>query len=184
MKKLMIYCVAIMMMVALTACGQASDTSEKVAGVEEKGSFSGITGIPSFEVVDINDNVVTDSILQEKGLTLINIWGTFCSPCIEELPMLQEIADSYEDKDVNVIGIVADGDTNEVKAFDMLNKLEIKFTNLIPNEAFQRDFVSKATAVPVTLLVNNKGEILEILVGAREKNVYTDLIEKYLSQAE
>lgn len=184
MKKLIISCLLVIMTLSLTACGSKNNntsTAKSQEIQETKGSFGDLKTMPEFKVNDINDKMVTNDIFKDKKLTMINIWGTFCKPCIDEMPTLQELYKEYEKKGVNVIGVVADGDTNEIKAFEILKKTKVEFTNLIPNEKFQKDFVSKTNAVPVTVFLNSKGEILETIVGAREKEVYKKLIENNLN---
>ena len=44
--------------------------------------------VPSFNTVDLNGKSVTQNIFADRKLTVVNIWGTFCGPCIEELPEL------------------------------------------------------------------------------------------------
>lgn len=186
MKKLVISCLLVIMTLSLTACGSknnstSNSTKQEAQLNDAKGSFGDLKTMPEFKVNDVNDKVVTNDIFKDKKLTMINIWGTFCKPCIDEMPELQELYKEYEKKGVNIIGIVADGDTNEVKAFEILKKSKVDFTNLIPNEKFQKDFVSKTNAVPVTIFLNSKGEILETVVGAREKEAYKKLIENNLN---
>ncbi|GAA0079261.1 TlpA disulfide reductase family protein [Clostridium sp. CTA-5] len=184
MKKIITLCLIGIMSLSLVGCGSTnkstSNTGNETAQ-ETKGTFSDLISMPKFEVKDIDDNVVTNDIFTNKNLTMINIWGTFCSPCIEEMPILQELSTEYEGKGVNVIGVVADGEENEVGALKMLKKLKVNYTNLIPNEAFKKDFVSKTNAVPVTVFVNNKGEILETVVGDRNKEQFKQLIENHLN---
>ena len=75
--------------------------------VERGGDFS------SFKTYDIDGNVVTQDIFKDFDLTMINIWGTYCSPCIREMPDLGEIHDEYKDRKVNVVGIVIDVQNND-----------------------------------------------------------------------
>ncbi|KAJ49208.1 putative oxidoreductase, partial [Clostridium tetanomorphum DSM 665] len=121
MKKLVISCLLVVMTLSLTACGSknnnASNSTKQEAELQDtKGSFGDLKTMPEFKVNDVNDKVVTNDIFKDKKLTMINIWGTFCKPCIDEMPELQDLYNEYGKKDVNIIGVVADGDTNEVKA--------------------------------------------------------------------
>lgn len=184
MKKIVIGSLLVIMMFSLASCGEKNtkdSNAEAVVAETAKGYFGDLKIMPEFQLNDINDKPVTDEILKEKDITVINIWGTFCKPCIDELPILQELSQEYGSRGVNILGIVADGDVNNIGAFEMLDKLEVKFTNLIPTEEFKKDFLNRVNVAPVTVIVNSKGEILETLVGDRTKEEYTDLIEQYLN---
>ncbi|MCT4618415.1 MAG: hypothetical protein N4A62_03390 [Marinisporobacter sp.] len=86
-----------------------------------------------------------------------------------------------QESGVNVLGIVADGMGNDLGALQILKKSNVTFTNIIPNEKFMNDFVNKTNVVPVSLLVNSKGEILgELIVGSRTKEEFQKIIEEAL----
>lgn len=187
MKKILIVCIMLAMTSALVACGEKSNdiSGSEIAAVEEtKGSFGDLTSMPQFKLDDINDQSVTDEVLKENAITVINIWGTFCKPCIDELPILQELSKEYESKWVGIIGIIADGDVNNVGAFEILSKSKVEYINLVPNEQFKKDFLNKVKAVPVTVVVDSSGKILETVVGDKTKSEYTDIIETYLNEVE
>ncbi len=187
MKKIIISTIIVVMSLGLTACA-SKDNKPSSGGntvqVEksQKGTFADLKVIPQFKVKDINDKEVTNDIFKDKKVTMINIWGTFCGPCVEEMPVLQNLYNEYQSKGFNLVGVVADGDTNEVQALQILKKTKADFVNLIPDEKFKNDFVSKTKAVPVSVLVNNKGEILETVVGSKSKEEYKKIIERNLQQ--
>lgn len=54
-----------------------------------------------------NENI-DSSIFSQNKFTMVNIWGTYCSSCVNELPDLQEIYDEFKSYDVGVLGIVSD----------------------------------------------------------------------------
>lgn len=90
--------------------------------------------MPSFTAKDLNGNTVTDSIFQEKDLTVVNIWGTFCGPCIEEMPELAGWSKSMP-SNVQIIGLVCDiegeeDQTRKDKAVEIMEKAEAGFTRV------------------------------------------------------
>ncbi|MGL5256367.1 MAG: TlpA family protein disulfide reductase [Proteocatella sp.] len=177
MKKVVVLFILVLSIVILSGCQQNSgnDSKDEVS----KADFWGeIESVVDFELKDMDDNLVSNSIFEEKEYTLVNIWGTFCGPCVEEIPILQEIYE--ENKNINVLGIVADGDINEVKAFEMLNELGANYTNLITNEDFNEEFLSKSQVLPVSIIVDKQGKILETIVGDRTKDEYLDILKKYV----
>src|SRR5690554_3153574 len=61
-----------------------------------------------FWTIDLYGNEVDQTIFKNSKLTLINVWATFCPPCLMEMPDLAELSREYNTKDVQIIGIVND----------------------------------------------------------------------------
>jgi thiol-disulfide isomerase/thioredoxin len=65
-----------------------------------------------------------------KRVTVIALWGTFCEPCLEELPQLNRLAESYRgDRDVAVIAVAIDDDVESVRK--MAERLHLTIPVLI-----------------------------------------------------
>ena len=58
------------------------------------------------QTTDINGNTVDSSIFSEKKLTLVNVWNTGCTPCIDEIPILDKLNKEYEKKGVSIKGLL------------------------------------------------------------------------------
>lgn len=176
MKKIIGLLILILSIGLLSGCGQS--TENNVTGESSSDDFWGdIESVVDFELKDINENTVNNSIFEEKEYTLVNIWGTFCKPCVEEIPILQEIY--KENENVNVVGIVADGQESEIKAFETLNQLGADYVNLIPNQEFIDNFLIKVQVAPVSIIVDKEGKILETIVGSRTKAEYEEILKPY-----
>mgnify|MGYP000885189012 CR=1 FL=1 len=64
-----------------------------------------------FSTDDIDGNHVDESIFSEARLTMVNIWATWCGPCIAEIPHIGELAkDEFADMNIQVMGIVSDAE--------------------------------------------------------------------------
>jgi len=147
------------------------------------------TGLPSqmpaFTAKDLNGNTVTNDIFAQKELTVINIWGTFCGPCIGEMPELGQWAGEMPDN-VQLIGLVTDisgeNDTAHVDlAKQILEKAGADFVNLIPGEDFQ-SILGWVTGVPTTLFVDSQGNLVgEPIIGADVAG-YKSFVEEYLNE--
>ena len=74
---------AALLTTGLTACGGESS--------QETGSGSGV--LAGFTAQDLEGNDVDDSIFDDYDVTMINVWGTFCGPCIQEMPDLGQLAE-------------------------------------------------------------------------------------------
>ncbi|MCI9079277.1 MAG: TlpA family protein disulfide reductase [Lachnospiraceae bacterium] len=149
--------------------------------IEEKNT----TGkMPSFTTKDLQGNTVTESIFQEKDLTVVNIWGTFCGPCIEEMPELAEWSESMP-SNVQIIGLVCDieGEDDQEhkdKALQIMEKAGAGFTNIIPADGLD-SLLGQVTGVPTTIFVDKDGNITgEPVIGAYV-SVYKKFVEDYIS---
>lgn len=112
-----------------------------------------------FSAKDVEGNDIDDSVFQDNKLTIINLWGTFCSPCIEEMPDLQKLQDEYKGK-IKVIGMVDQSETaDQVK--QILKEKNITYTNIIADKELCDQLVYKFDYVPVTLFVDSEGKVVE-----------------------
>lgn len=134
-----------------------------------------------FSAKDVDGNAIGNSVFKDNKLTLINLWGTFCSPCIEEMPDLQKIQDEYKGK-VKVIGIVDEMETaDQVK--EVLKQKNITYTNIIANSELGEQLVRKFDYVPVTLLVDSEGKVLEtFLPGGGDYQIFKSIIDEQLNK--
>ncbi|MDE7272725.1 MAG: TlpA family protein disulfide reductase [Lachnospiraceae bacterium] len=167
-----------------------SSVSVSEGNTEEPGesastASTGIPGqMPSFTAKDLDGNTVTEDIFGEKDLTVVNIWGTFCPPCIAEMPELGEWADSMPDN-VQIVGLIIDisGD-EDTKHHDLAVTITetagAQYTNIIANADFN-DILKWVVGVPTTLFVDKNGAIVgEPIVGANVEG-YQTFVEEYLN---
>lgn len=143
------------------------------------------TTVPSFKSEDLNGNIVTNDIFLQKDLTVVNAWGTFCGPCIEEMPELAEWSKAMPDN-VQMIGLVGDIEGKEdTKHFELAKKIVEKagadFVNIIPNEDF-KELLSGIVGYPTTFFVDKEGNIVgDPIVGA-DVDGYKAFVEAYLGK--
>ena len=81
----------------------AGDTRQSDSGAQEAAGL-----LSSFSTTDLEGNAVDQSILEDYDLTMVNVWATYCTPCLQEMPDLGELASEYEDKGVQILGLVSD----------------------------------------------------------------------------
>lgn len=132
-----------------------------------------------FEGVDFDGNAVSNDIFKENALTLVNVWGTNCGPCLEEIPYLQEINDELADEGFQIIGFLAGGESYKGDAVEILDMLDADYMNVIvPEEVFGK---LRVQYIPTSFLVDSQGNVVEKrIVGALTKERYLEKINKYL----
>lgn len=140
--------------------------------------------MPSFTSKDLDGNAITDDIFKEKDLTVVNIWGTFCTPCVEEMPELGEWAKEMPDN-VQIVGLICDieGDDDETHkklAKTIIEKADADFIQIIANSDLS-SIMNWVTGVPTTIFVDKDGNITgEPVVGA-DVRAYKNFVENYLN---
>ncbi len=101
-----------------------------------------------------------------KGKPLIiNVWASWCGPCRAEMGSLERLAHRYNGKELNIIGISTDDYRNKAETF--IKQTEITFENFLDHKLLLENMLG-ANTIPLTILVDDQGRILEKVRGARE----------------
>ena len=159
----------------------AADSSE--SGTEAKAYVLTFTG------TTLEGATLTSECFADSKLTMINVWATFCGPCINEMPDLGEIAKEYQIQDFQLIGIISDvmegaqGDTY-TEAKEIIAETGANYTHLMLNEELYMNLVGASDSVPTTYFFNQKGECLGYLVGAQSKATWKQIIDGLLAEIE
>ena len=108
----------------------------------------------------------TKKLSEYKGKPLIiNVWASWCGPCRAEMGSLERLAQRYNGKEFNIIGISIDDYRNKATAF--IKQTEISFENFIDHRLLLENMLG-ANTVPLTVLVDANGRILEKARGSYE----------------
>lgn len=92
-------------------------------------------------------------------VVLLNTWATWCRPCREEMPLLEELQQEYGDQGLRVVGVSIDRDDASGKIEQFGADMGVTFTLLHdPKNTFARTF--RTTGVPETILIGRDGELL------------------------
>jgi len=118
----------------------------------------------SLETID-TDGVKALAANETKHLRLINLWATWCAPCVEELPELVTINRMYRRRGFEMITISLDGVKHREQALRFLKEKHVSSTNYIFDSG-DRDKLAEALdkkwpgPVPYTLLIAPGGKVL------------------------
>jgi peroxiredoxin len=129
---------------------------------------------PAFELVDQDGNV--HRLADYKGKPyIINFWGTFCPPCVKEMPEFQRQFEKWGNKGLKVLAINISEDDLTVRNF--LRKFELGYTILRDrNKATERRYGLKA--YPTTYFVKADGTIMEIYIGGMKESDINERVER------
>ena len=125
----------------------------------------------------------------DHDLTMINVFTTWCSPCIREIPDLEKLSKEMEGQGVQVIGIVLDiaGNADEEtieKAKLLAEKTGASYPFLIPDAGYLNGRLAGISAVPETFFVDKEGNIVgETYSGSRPFEDWKGIVEAELEGA-
>lgn len=142
-------------------------------------------------VQDFDGNTVDESIFSGYKLTLINTWETTCNPCVGEMPDLQKISETYQDKGIQIIGMCADVITDEgvvddsmmQDADELLQSTGAQYLQIIPSKDIIDAYLDPiVTAYPTTVLVDETGKVLDVTLGSRNLAEWEAYIDEKLAE--
>lgn len=140
-----------------------------------------------FETTDLDGNPVDSrSLFAQNKITMVNIWGTTCGPCIKEMPELEKLNKEWAKKGGAVVGLVDDvplgNNAYLAEAQDIVKETGVTYINLRAWDGF--DDVMSTVGTPTSYFVDSKGKIVGTPVLGANLKQYKEKMEEYLSQAE
>lgn len=193
MKKLFVLGMAIMIAGAISACNAGNKTAnESVSTEAQTDSKQADTGesadskkedvsFPEFSAKTVEGGEISNDVFKDSKLTVVNVWGSWCGPCVQEIPELQKLSENMKDKNVNVIGIAQDAGSNFQAVKEVLDKSKVTYQNIIPSGPTE-DFVMSLQAFPTTFFVDSQGKIVYAIQGSKNLEGFTQIVDDLLSK--
>ncbi len=148
-----------------------------------------VTSVGKFETTGIDGKTYTEEVFSDYDLTLVNIFTTWCSPCVQEIPELQKLYEEMKEKGVGVAGVVLDAadengnpDEDTVKKAGILQeKTKAKYPFLIPDSTMLNGRLKGINAFPETFFVDKNGNIVgDTYTGSHSLDEWKEIVEKEL----
>ena len=161
---------------------QPQDTSSNPEDVKSVGKF---------ETTGIDGKTYTEKVFSDYDLTLVNVFTTWCSPCVKEIPELQELYKEMKEKGVGVAGVVLDttdekGNQDEEavkKAGILQEKTKAEYPFLIPDTTMMNGRLQGISAFPETFFVDKDGNIVgDTYTGSHTLDEWKEIVEKELKK--
>lgn len=121
------------------------------------------TKLKSFRLKDLEGKEVTNGRYR-KRVMLVNFWGTWCAPCLKELPEFDRLYRRYRKAGMTLVAIATDEEAEPVKELAAKRKLRAKI--LIGGEAYAEQY--GAPNFPFTYVVDTTGTIVGSYHGYKE----------------
>lgn len=138
-----------------------------------------------FEGTDLEGNAVSQEVFTQSKLTMVNVWATYCNPCLREMPGLGELAAEYAPEEFQIIGIVSDVMEGEDQTIveSMVQETGADYPHLLANESIGQSILSSVSGVPTTFFFDEEGAYLGGVVGSAEKEDWEELIYGLLEES-
>lgn len=116
---------------------------------------------PNFQAMTRDGEVVELDSLQGKKV-YVDVWATWCGPCIAEIPFLKELEEELHDQDVTFVSVSIDEDKDKEKWQNYVVREQLKGVQLMAEGAWKSDVVSayNIAGIPRFLLISEDGKIL------------------------
>ena len=121
----------------------------------------------SKQIVDVNiKEFYQQNGVQEKKVSLINFWATWCLPCMKELPSLNRLFELKKNDDFQVIGVNSDYENQKKLVNKTIKELKISFPQILDKDG---KLVEKfnVNGLPTTLVIHND-KVVRILAGEHD----------------
>ena len=138
-----------------------------------------------YESADLEGNPLrSKAIFSEAKVTMINLWATWCKPCLSELPELGRMAKEFEEQGCQIIGVCMDANTPELRelALSQLRDAGADYLNLMAEDYVYDVF--PLTAYPTTVFVDREGVVLLKPIVGVQTDAYREALAEALSLVE
>lgn len=174
--------------VLLLGCTGGGSDADKTPTTDSNASYNDLSpeiSVGSFTTEDLEGNAVTESILKEKEYTMINLWGTYCGPCIDEMPELEKIHQELPDN-IQLIGIVCDflyevPEEAQASVREMADEIIESTGVTYPSLKIWADaswIYDSSNVVPTTYFVDSEGNLVSDIIFGADVDAYRKAIKK------
>lgn len=201
-RNLSIFILCFMLIIISSSCENkidnqpsSSNTSSKSDAVLEgpassSNNQSKEAWIPDISTVSLYGETVVGSELLGEKLTVMNVWATWCPPCVAELPDLSKVSEDYLDKGVRIVGIMQDGVTEMLELDEkiindgktLLEKSNVKYTVILPEEKIMEKFISRMQYFPTTFFLDSEGNVIKTVIGSKSEDEWREKIDETLAE--
>ncbi|SFF62504.1 Peroxiredoxin [Halobacillus alkaliphilus] len=118
---------------------------------------------PNFQLQKFGSGGETMALddLKGKGV-MVNFWATYCGPCKDEMPYMEELYPEFREKGVEILAVNLD--STELVVQNFIDQYNLSFPVLQDKNGQVMDLYNVSN-LPATLFINSEGEIVEKVIG-------------------
>jgi thiol-disulfide isomerase/thioredoxin len=135
---------------------------------------AGSDRVVHFRLENVAGGFMTADDLKGK-VTVVDVFATWCGPCVQEIPIYNQLQDAFEGRDVAFVGIAAASSRRDIES--RIRKLGIKYPVLIGDDQAFSAF-GNVQGFPTTFVMGKDGRIYSHYVGAvpdKEERIKRDI---------
>lgn len=118
---------------------------------------------PNFQLPALNAEQETLALKDYEGKgVMVNFWATYCKPCKDEMPFMQELYPKYKKQGVEIIGVNLDQSQLVIERF--INEYDLTFP-IVHDKQSQVMNAYNVGYLPATFFINKDGEIVRKVIG-------------------
>lgn len=130
---------------------------------------------PDFDLPLIGNSEASFKLSEQRGqVVVINFWGSWCGPCREEAPMLQNLYEEYQAQGVVFVGIAVKDIERDSLAY--IDEFNITYPNVMDVGA-NIEKAYRTEGVPETFIVDKNGEIVKFFYAQPPEAELREVIE-------
>ena len=141
---------------------QVKDSSFNLSGRPRLGI--GVTA-PEFTLPIVDGNLVSLTDYMGK-VVLLNIWATWCPPCVEEMPSMEKLYQELKDEGLEILAVSIDVSGAEA-VIPFMKKHRLSFPALIDPQGTIKNLY-QTTGIPESFIIDKEGLIAEKVIGPRD----------------
>ncbi|WP_078554466.1 TlpA family protein disulfide reductase [Bacillus alkalicellulosilyticus] len=131
---------------------------------------------PNFKIETLNSDNMFHLEETNGTIRIVNFWASWCSPCVEELPVLQNMQEEYKDQNIKVLLVNLNETEKAINLFLDTNSIDLP---IYLDKGEVADMYN-VTQYPTSFLISEEGEILGKFVGELTKDYIVEWIEPHL----
>ena len=118
---------------------------------------------PDFTVADTDRKVSLHDL--HGQIVVLNFWATWCAPCVEEMPSLQQLQERFHGKGITVLAVSIDDDGDAYHQFLKDHKVDLL---TVRDQAKQSNTLYGTFKFPETYIIDRSGIVRRKFIGAVE----------------
>ena len=179
------------LLLSLADCGggEAPPESPSSPASQEEEAPEAAPILGEFTATDLAGNEVTQSVFEGHPVTMVNVWATFCGPCLREMPDLGALHQEFSEQGFQILGIVTDvqapdGSISQEQvdlAAQIAEETGASYLHLLPSEDLIACLLWQVSSVPTTIFVDETGALIgKGYLGSRDAAAWRSIIEEKL----
>ncbi|MEO6446883.1 MAG: TlpA disulfide reductase family protein [Gemmatimonadaceae bacterium] len=123
---------------------------------------------PDFQASTLDGTTRVKTLADYRGeVVLVNLWATWCGPCVIEMPSIQRLYDRYREDGLKVVAIAVDDPGFEQQILDFVSQRSFTF-EVLHEGSGRIEAAFQTSGIPATFLIGRDGRIRKFQLGAAD----------------